>query len=262
MDLLADLLARGRARGSVFARTPVERRGGIEFGGRRLLAVHTILSGEAWFERPDIEPVRLSAGDLILIPAGPPYRAVGKPGNPTTPHAGATTIDPPDTELAGRLVCGAYTMDGLLTEPLLDALPLLVPIRGETADRRLRIGVELLAAEVAAPLPGAQTEPRRAQDQVARRGLGDGGLDRRQCPLRMELHRSGGEQHHFAHAGFGGDGQELADLPRSARILPGDGQKRRTDSRHRVGVAGSIVPIESTVTGVTAGGLDILTVKA
>src|SRR3954470_21090639 len=83
MDVLADLLARARASGSVFARTRIAPDRGIEFSGRRPLAVHTVLRGAVWFERD--EALRAEAGDIVLVTAGAPYRAVPVPGAPVDP---------------------------------------------------------------------------------------------------------------------------------------------------------------------------------
>jgi AraC-like DNA-binding protein len=158
MDVLADLLARARAQGSVFARTAVGPDRGIEFGGRRLLAVHTVLSGGAWFERGEA-PLRAEAGDIVLVPAGAPYRVVPAPGAPTDPldHATAeTTISPP----TGRLLCGAYTLDSLLSDALLEGLPPILVLRDAALDRL----VGLIADELAAPGAGEQTVLDRALD--------------------------------------------------------------------------------------------------
>lgn len=171
MDVLADLLARGRARGSVFAQTPICRGCGVEFGGKRLLAVHTIVEGTAWFERDDFEPVELHAGDLILVPTGTPYRVVGQPGERTRAHGAEDGTEAPDDAIVARLMCGAYTMDAVLSDLLLDALPLLVPISGEVGDRRLRMVVALLDEELAAPQPGSQTVLDRSLDLLLALGL-------------------------------------------------------------------------------------------
>lgn len=171
MDVLADLLARGRARGSVFAQTPIRRRCGVEFRGERLLAVHTIVEGTAWFERDDFEPVELHAGDLILVPAGTPYRVVGKPGGPTRAHGAEDAPGAPDDPVVARLMCGAYTMDAVLSDLLLEALPLLVPISGEAGGRRLRMVLALLDEELATPQPGSQTVLDRSLDLLLALGL-------------------------------------------------------------------------------------------
>src|SRR5262249_20895324 len=65
VDVLADLLARARAEGSVFAQTRISEDLGIEFGGKRQLAIHTVVEGEVWFEREATDSARLTAGEII-----------------------------------------------------------------------------------------------------------------------------------------------------------------------------------------------------
>jgi AraC-like DNA-binding protein len=173
MDVLADLLARARARGSVFAQTAIGPDRGIEFGGRRLLAIHTLLSGGAWFERD--EAVWAEAGAVVLVPAGAPYRVVPERGAPTVPlthtamHASRIPGSDPGIQLAykeagaadsARLLCGAYTLDSLVSDALLEPLPPLIVLR----DAGLERIVGLLATELAEPGPGEQTVLDRALD--------------------------------------------------------------------------------------------------
>jgi AraC-like DNA-binding protein len=172
MDVLADLLARARAQGSVFAQTAIGPARGIEFGGQRLLAVHTVLSGGAWFERS--ETVRAEAGDVVLVPAGAPYRVVPAPGAPIDPldHTTAETIAPTVTSRAfaappalaapptARLLCGAYTLDSLLSDAILAGLPPILVLRDAALERL----VGLIADELAAPGAGEQTVLDRALD--------------------------------------------------------------------------------------------------
>jgi AraC-like DNA-binding protein len=161
MDVLADLLARARAQGSVFAQTAIGADRGIQFGGRRLLAVHTLLSGGAWFERG--EAVWAQAGDVVLVPEGDPYRVVPEPGAPVDPLDHATRPNASKTQL----LCGAYTLDGLLSDAILAPLPPLIVLRDAGLDRV----TALLADELAQPGPGEQTILDRALDLMLVLGL-------------------------------------------------------------------------------------------
>ncbi|WP_170178808.1 AraC family transcriptional regulator [Solirubrobacter pauli] len=167
MDPLADLLARGRARGSVFAQTAVGADRGIEFGGRRRLAIHTLLDGDAWFERDGADAVALRAGDLILVPAGAPYRVVAQPGAPVRPHGTEAVAE----AAHGRLLCGAYTLEAILSASLVDTLPALVPIRAAAAGPRVRLVLTLMREELAAPGPGTPAVLDRALDLLLALGL-------------------------------------------------------------------------------------------
>jgi AraC-like DNA-binding protein len=169
VDVLADLLARARAEGSVFARTSIAEDVGVEFGGKRRLAIHTILEGTVWFERDGTKPVRLEAGDLIFIPAGPPYRAVGTPGGHVRPHG--DPAPPSGATVVGRLLCGAYAMDAVLYESLLAALPQLVPIPRDGAGNQLQMVLAFLTEELSESEPGAQTVLDRSLDLMLALGL-------------------------------------------------------------------------------------------
>ena len=162
MDVFADLLARARAQGSVFARTAIEADHGIEFAGRRLLAVHTVLSGTAWFERD--ETVEAREGDVVLAPAGTPYRVVPTPGAPSVPLDHAAALGGSGT---AQLLCGAYTLDGLLSDAILAPLPPLIVLRDAGLDRI----TALVAEELEAPGPGEQTILDRALDLLLVLGL-------------------------------------------------------------------------------------------
>ena len=159
MDVLADLLGHSHARGAVFAQTAIAADRGVQFRGRRLLAVHTVLNGAAWFERDGADSVQVSAGDLMLVPIGVPYRVVPCPGAVADVHQLGETgyaISPPDPSAAARMLCGAYTIRAPLSELLLSALPPLVRIRGDGQDRRLALTLALMAVELADPRPGWQ----------------------------------------------------------------------------------------------------------
>ena len=168
MDVLADLLARARAQGAVFARTTVGPDRGIAFGGRRLLAIHTVLSGQVWFERDT--SLHAETGDIVLVPAGAPYRAVPAPGAPTDPLIHAPPAPAPRAAApahAASLLCGAYTLDALLSDAILAPLPPLIVLR----DARLDRVTALLAEELSRPGPGEQTILDRALDLLLVLGL-------------------------------------------------------------------------------------------
>ena len=167
--MLGDLLARARAEGSVFAQTAISEERGIEFGGKRQLAIHTVLEGTVWFEREGTEPMALAAGDLIFMPAGRPYRALPRPGAPARPHG--TPAPAGDAPVRGRLLCGAYAIDAVLSDSVLAALPPLVPVRRAGASRQLQTVLEFLAAELSESEPGTQTVLDRSLDLMLALGL-------------------------------------------------------------------------------------------
>jgi AraC-like DNA-binding protein len=168
MDVLADLLARARARGALFARTTLRAPWGLAFEDGEPLALHAVTRGEAWLEPGGGgPPVRLLQGDLALVRAPSAHRLASAPGAACLPLAEALAR----FQVAGRryvapgagaeteLVCGAYGFTGDLCTGLLAALPPVVhvPAGPGEDDAPLRAALALLADEVARSAPGQQT---------------------------------------------------------------------------------------------------------
>jgi AraC-like DNA-binding protein len=159
VDLLRELLTLGHARGAVFAQTDIGPDDGLQFSGPRLLAVHAVLDGEAWFEREGCAPVALDAGNLMLVPRGAPYRIVPFPGARTVDHQvsdSGVMVTMPRPDASGRLLGGAYTMQAPLGLLLLHALSPLMPVHCQRGDRRLALTFRLMADELADPRPSGQ----------------------------------------------------------------------------------------------------------
>jgi AraC-like DNA-binding protein len=78
---------------------------------------------------------------------------------------------PSHTPLLGRLLCGAYAIDAVLSESLLAALPPLVPVRRDIASRRLQMVFTFLQDELSASEPGTQTVLDRSLDLMLALGL-------------------------------------------------------------------------------------------
>ncbi len=168
VDVLADLLARARARGALFARTTLRAPWGLAFASAEPLALHAVTRGEAWLEADGGgPPVHLLQGDLALVRAPAAHRLASAPGGPCVPldealarfaSDGRSHVAPgtgPPTEV----VCGAYAFAGDLCDGLLAALPPVVhvPAGAGEDDAPLRSALALLADEVARSAPGQQT---------------------------------------------------------------------------------------------------------
>lgn len=167
MDVLADLLARAHARGSVFSSLALRKPWGAAFSGQRPLTLHALLLGDAYLETDTPHPTELSTGDLLLAQTGNPYNIVHHPGAPTTPitdlrstatprPAAADTSDAA-ARPAAELLCGAYTLEGTVCDGLLKALPRFLILRADEQGDALRATVTLLVNEVEHDAPGQQT---------------------------------------------------------------------------------------------------------
>ena len=103
---------------------------------------HIVTSGRLWCRIDGHPIVELSAGDIIAVPDGSPHYLSDQPGRPYVRVAELQDkIDgePPTLEYGGsgavnEVLCGFFSMQNKLFNPLLCALPSMMVIRS-TADR-------------------------------------------------------------------------------------------------------------------------------
>lgn len=157
MDVLADLLSRAHARGSVFSSLTLSRPWGAAFSGIRPLTLHALLLGDAFLETGAPHPVALSTGDIVLAQSGNPYNIVSTPGAAATPIADLRGQEATATGGTAELLCGAYTLEGTVCDGLLDTLPRFLILRAAEQGPALRATIELLSNEVEHDSPGQQT---------------------------------------------------------------------------------------------------------
>lgn len=158
MDILADQLARARARGAVFSVLRRVRPWGLEFGGRRPLTAHVLIEGEGWLEQPGSDPIRVGARDVVLMTAGSPYTIVSDPGTAVEPIADARRRGS-DTASGDEatILCGAYVLDGSVAASLLGTLPRAIVVREADQDPSHAAAIALLAEQIRRDAPGQQT---------------------------------------------------------------------------------------------------------
>ncbi|WP_030338199.1 AraC family transcriptional regulator [Streptomyces sp. NRRL S-1022] len=191
MDALADVLTAAKVGGTVLARVDVAAPWGIEFPKLPIAVFHAVVGGSCWLRRPGSEPIRLSTGDLVLLPVGTGHIMSGAPSGPATPYddlvaarpgPGESEIHIPGPGPRTRIMCGGYRFDGRVSRPLLTLPPvLLLPAAdGEAAERsELADTLRMLTAELAEPRPGSQTVIDRLTDvlfvHILRRWTADRG---------------------------------------------------------------------------------------
>lgn len=173
MDVLADVLSATKIGGTVTARVCAAAPWGIAFPDLPTISFHYVLQGCCWLRRPGAEPVPLSAGDLVLLPAGAAHTMAGGPAGPNVRfedvaaanHGGpAAQIDLPGPGPQTRVVCGGYRFDAGVTHPLLNLPPLLLVRADDARSRDLTETLRMLTAELADPAPGSQTITDRLVD--------------------------------------------------------------------------------------------------
>jgi AraC-like DNA-binding protein len=167
VDVLTDMLQRSRARGAAFSHSTARGEWGVRFPPATQLAIHGILSGEAyaWTDRPD-GARRVLPGDVVLI-RGPSQHHMGhEPGAGLVPFENHPTAAPPSGGAlrmsfgsgAGdptTFFCGAYRFEGDLCAGLLAGLPALTVVRPCAGDN-LRATLDVFAGELMRQGPGQQ----------------------------------------------------------------------------------------------------------
>ncbi|MFJ4789991.1 cupin domain-containing protein [Streptomyces sp. NPDC088794] len=157
MDVLSFQLTRARARGAVFSTLRRVAPWGLEFSGLRPLTAHILLDGAGWLTAHGEEPVRFTAGDVVLSTPGDPYQLVSDVG------AGTETIT--DARRRGsdhgpgpasHILCGAYIVEGSVGKSLLESLPRFARIPAQAQSPRHRDAISLLAAEAEGTETGQQ----------------------------------------------------------------------------------------------------------
>ncbi|AUY52633.1 AraC family transcriptional regulator [Streptomyces sp. CB01881] len=174
MDVLADVLSATKIGGTVTARVHAAGPWGIEFPHLPSAVFHHVSRGSCWLRLPGAGPLPLTAGDLVLLPAGTGHVMAGDPTGPTVRFEDVTRaqrsgpgtpIDFPGPGPRTSLVCGGYRFDTHASHPLLTLPPVLL-LRADPSARRhdLTETLRMLTAELADPAPGSQTITDRLVD--------------------------------------------------------------------------------------------------
>jgi AraC-like DNA-binding protein len=165
-DILSDVLRSVRLRGALYfhvsgssewvAEAPpsCEIAAAVMPGSEHVMEYHVVISGSCWGAALGGEPVRIEAGDLILLPHGDPHVVSSRPGlrappnvggyferqaqqrpftlhlNALEAHMGARPEDPCDT----TLMCGFLGCDMRPFNPLIASLPRLMHVRANASE--------------------------------------------------------------------------------------------------------------------------------
>ena len=174
MDALSEVLARARARGSVFSVLGRDAPWGLAFSGRRPLVVHVQLRGDSLLvrgsrSRPVVE------GDVVLVRHGEPYSLVSERGAASEPIELARARGSHSTgdDVDAVVLCGGYTIEGTPGGDLLASLPDELVIGSGDRSAGLGLLFQVLAAEAVGVAPGQQAVLDRALDLLLVQALRD-----------------------------------------------------------------------------------------
>ncbi|HYU63911.1 MAG TPA: AraC family transcriptional regulator [Verrucomicrobiae bacterium] len=151
---------------------------GFKVPQRRVPAFHIMTSGGGWMEI-DGQPqaVRLSSGDLVILPRGDGHLVRDSPKTSALPWLGDVLEDTPPVygrlALGGggrrsELLCGGFAIDPVAGRQLLGVLPTLIHLRGsEGLAPEWLVGlIRMIATEMAASGPGSEAVVTRLTDAL------------------------------------------------------------------------------------------------
>jgi AraC-like DNA-binding protein len=156
---------------------------GFRVAARSGPAFHLLTAGGAWLEvEGQPRPIRLSAGDLVILPRGEGHMVRDSPKTSSTQWLDRILGDRPPVNgrllLGGggqrsELLCGGFAVDQLTGRPLLDMLPPVVHLRGsEGLAPEWLVGlIRMIATEVASSGPGSEAVVTRLTDALLAQAL-------------------------------------------------------------------------------------------
>ena len=165
MDVLSDVLAVTRLGNTLLNQSELVPPFGLEIGATIKAAVHVVHRGVCWL-RVDGErrPLRLVAGDVVLVPRGVRHVLADEPNRAAEPYERALAKMRRRVEgLRGRrtddsvlLLCAEYEFDQDGPHPLLALLPRVILLQADAArdDVSLQSVVRLLLTEARQRLSG------------------------------------------------------------------------------------------------------------
>ncbi|WP_240801907.1 AraC family transcriptional regulator [Streptomyces sp. A1136] len=168
MDLISEVLRLSGFRGTLGPWIAAGSGWSIELSDSPAMAVHAVLAGPVWLSHVDGRQSELSAGDVVLLPAGVSHRlgdALGSANPAHQVHASASSPEPGHGPLRlgngavrSRLLTIFYDCDHSTRTQVLDEVPGVVYIPGgEVGGAHLGDIVNLMERELSRPQLGTPT---------------------------------------------------------------------------------------------------------
>lgn len=160
MDPLSDIVSLLRPSAAISKPISAKGRWGVRYDAYDAPGFTIILTGEAWLAIDGCEPLRLSRGDFLLLPATPAF-TLSSGGDvscePVTPHSAAVRHGEQDGEPDFVALGGSFTFERANNPLLLALLPelIFIPASDGRATRFRRL-IELLSEECMADYPGTE----------------------------------------------------------------------------------------------------------
>ena len=181
-DALSEVLLRLSVNSTVFCFF-MSSPWGFKVPGREVPAFHILTSGGAWLEvEGSPQPLRLSAGDLVILPRGQAHVVRNSPRTSSLEWldrilAGTPPVNGQVSYGGGgersELLCGGFAIDPIAGRAVLDALPDVVHLKGsEALAPEWLVGlIRMIATEVAKGGPGSEAVVTRLTDALIAHAL-------------------------------------------------------------------------------------------
>ena len=191
-DGLSELLLRLTVNSTVFCFF-MSSPWGFKVPARAVPAFHILTAGGGWLEvEGQPEPIRLSAGDLVILPRGESHMVRDSPRGASSSLPSLDRILAETPSVNGRLslgggggrselLCGGFAVDPIAGRQLLDALPPVIHLRGsEGLAPEWLVGlIRMIATEMASSGPGSEAVVTRLTDALLAQAL-------RQCLVDID----------------------------------------------------------------------------
>lgn len=162
MDPLSDILSLLKPTSYGFRGLDASGDWSLGYAADEGIKCFAINAGACWLAMDqDAEPVRLEAGDFVLLPGGPGFRLCSALDvTPIDAFAFFPTIAAGEVAVVnGGGACsgvgGYFAFEGMHSEMLLSMLPPIVHIADQAEGDGLRMSIERLMRELRAPRPGS-----------------------------------------------------------------------------------------------------------
>ncbi len=148
-DVIRDLLGACRLSATVYPQVGTCGSSNLGDAGARKCIFHLIARGPCWMHVRREPPLRLEAGDLVLLPRNAWHSLDASPSN-------ASPVFPPPQETGVSITCGYFELDGTRGDSILEALPDLLIVRASEQAEKKRIAdlIALLGTEASTRRPG------------------------------------------------------------------------------------------------------------
>lgn len=174
--LIAQVLDALRFHGWFFCVSELSAPWALQLPGGRLAAVHAVLEGECVVSLAgDPATVRLSAGDVVVLPRDETHAISDRPGRQATPVTAIAGVDRRDRQattfayggggLRTRLLTASFAADMRMAQAVVAGLPAMMVLRaGTPACARLAPVLAMVRAEAEQPAGGSSAVLRRAAE--------------------------------------------------------------------------------------------------